>query len=350
MPATPKLGIVAIGRNEGERLVRSLRSLADWRASTVYVDSASTDGSVAFARDFGVSVVQLDTTIPFTAGRARNAGYENLLERLPDVEYVQFVDGDCEVEAGWIERAVAEMERNPQLGVVCGRRRERFRDATVWNRLCDMEWNTPIGRAGACGGDALYRVSALRAAGGFDPRLVAGEEPELCVRVRGRGFSIERLDAPMTIHDVAMTRFSQWWRRASRNGHAIVGSLMIHGAGSDHDWGRQLFRSAFWVGAILWTALAALVLAFSDVSPAWKWTASALPLALFVLVWSRTYRSRRKRGDQVGDCAIYATFVVLGKIPECLGAWSCWRDHVRGRSTHWIEYKPVPARSAGERS
>lgn len=350
MQRTGNIGIVAIGRNEGERLRRSLRSLKAWSASTVYVDSGSTDDSVAFARAQGATVVQLDTSIPFTAGRARNAGFERLLELMPDVEYVQFVDGDCEIVDGWIERAKAEMAGDGRLGVVCGRRRERSREATRWNRLCDMEWNTPVGRARACGGDALCRVSALRAAGTFDERLVAGEEPELCLRVRVEGFEIRRIDADMTIHDAAMTRFSQWWRRASRNGHAIVGGLLIHGFSGDHDWDRQLFRALFWVLALAVSASVALAGALAAIPAAWKLVLCALPIALWLTILLRTYSGRRGRGDSVRDCALYAFFVVLGKVPECWGAFACWRDHARGRRSHWIEYKPLPARAAEERS
>lgn len=345
-----KIGIVAIGRNEGERLRRSLRSLQDRRGAIVYVDSGSTDDSVAFARSIEVEVVELDTSIPFTAGRARNAGFERLLELVPGVEYVQFVDGDCEVVRGWIERAEAVLDSDAGVGVVCGRRRERFRDASVWNRMCDMEWDTPIGRAQACGGDALYRVDALRSAGGFDPRLVAGEEPELCVRIRELGLAIERIDAEMTLHDAAMTRFGQWWRRASRNGHAIVGGLLVHGFGCDHDWGRQLFRAVFWAGLITLTALAAIALACLRVPVEARVGAALVPIALWALIWARTWLGRSKRGDTPRDAATYAFFVVLGKWAECLGAFQCWRDHVSGRRSTWIEYKPIPARSSGERA
>lgn len=350
MDKLPEIGVVAIGRNEGERLKRSLRSLHGHRGAIVYVDSGSTDDSVAFARGFGAHVVELDTTTPFTAGRARNAGFECLLEITPGVEYVQFVDGDCEVVPGWIARATAALAVDPALGVVAGRRRERHREASIWNRLCDMEWNTPVGRARACGGDALFRVSAFRAAGAFDPRLVAGEEPELCVRIRQRGFAVERIDAEMTLHDAAMTRFSQWWRRASRNGHAIVGGLLLHGTRCDHDWGRQLFRAVSWAGIITLAALAAVIAVL--VRPLDRFTLAvvALPFVLWGLVWTRTYSSRRRRGDGRADSATYAFFVVLGKWAECLGAFRCWRDHVSGRRTHWIEYKPVPARSTGERA
>src|SRR5947209_19431049 len=100
-----KVGVVAVGRNEGERLRRCLASLQGQSAALVYVDSGSTDGSVAVARSFGASVVELDTSVPFTAARARNAGFDRLMAEHPDLAYVQFVDGDCEVDPDWVGRA-----------------------------------------------------------------------------------------------------------------------------------------------------------------------------------------------------------------------------------------------------
>ncbi|WP_204244731.1 glycosyltransferase family A protein [Parasphingorhabdus marina] len=162
-----KTGIVIIGRNEGERLVRCLESLATSRAPIVYVDSASTDGSPEAARARGALVHDLDLDRPFTAARARNEGLEKLRQLTPDPEFVLFVDGDCEVEPGWMEAATRFLDDHPEVAAVCGRRRERYPDASVYNQLCDREWNTAIGEAAACGGDALMRGEALAITGGF---------------------------------------------------------------------------------------------------------------------------------------------------------------------------------------
>src|SRR5256885_3915781 len=121
----PAIGIIAIGRNEGDRLRRCLASVLGRGWPVVYVDSASTDGSAAMAREMGAEVIDLDMSIPFSAARARNEGFARLLQLSPDVKYVMMVDGDCEIVAGWIERAAAELDAKPEAAVVCGRRRER---------------------------------------------------------------------------------------------------------------------------------------------------------------------------------------------------------------------------------
>ena len=253
-----RLGIVAIGRNEGERLRRCLESLVGLGHAVVYVDSGSTDGSVGLARSLGAEVVELDLSVPFTAARARNAGFERLERVAPGVEMVQFVDGDCEVAAGWLERAPTRCSRDgPTSPSSPAAAASAIATRRIYNRLADLEWDTPIGEAAACGGDAMFRAEAFRRAGGYDPSIIAGEEPELCLRIRREGWKVLRIDAEMTVHDMAMTRFAQWWRRAVRGGHAYAEGAARHGGGPERHFVREVRSILFW-GAGLPAAAAAL--------------------------------------------------------------------------------------------
>src|SRR5262249_40027051 len=149
-----------IGRNEGRRLVDCLESLKPNAAATIiYVDSGSTDGSVPAAEASGAVIVSLDPKIPFTTARARNEGFAKLLQLKPDTQFVQFVDGDCGLEPTWLHTALNFLRDRNDVAVVCGRRRERYPERSLYNRLCDIEWDTPVGEAKACGGDSLIRVS-----------------------------------------------------------------------------------------------------------------------------------------------------------------------------------------------
>jgi GT2 family glycosyltransferase len=237
MPASAVgFGVVAIGRNEGERLKRCLHSALQATSHVVYVDSGSQDGSAAFARSVGVEVVELDMSIPFTAARARNAGFRRIKEQFPTLDFVQFVDGDCEFTSGWLEHAARYLRATPNAAVACGRLRERHPERSIYNRLCDAEWNTPVGRAQACGGIAMVRAHAFDQVHGFREDLIAGEEPELCLRLRREGWEIWRLEAEMAWHDAAMTRFSQWWRRSERAGHAFAEGAALHGKSPQRHW------------------------------------------------------------------------------------------------------------------
>ncbi len=186
------VGVVVIGRNEGERLRRCLLSVQGTACAVIYVDSGSTDGSVAAAKALGAEVVELDTSIPFSAARARNAGLERFVELAPAAEFVLFVDGDCEVAEHFAAVGRRALLDDVRVAAVAGRLRERFPERSRYNRLCDMEWAVPPGEVKSCGGIALFRVAALRETGAFNPRVIAGEEPELCVRLRQRGWTIKR--------------------------------------------------------------------------------------------------------------------------------------------------------------
>ncbi len=324
-----RVGVVAIGRNEGERLIRCLQSVVG-RSEVVYVDSGSTDGSVAAARSLGAEVVALDMSIPFTAARARNAGFARLRELWPDVEYVQFLDGDCEVAPEWLERATAELDRRPELGAICGRLRERHPEASIYNRLCDIEWDIPLGEIKACGGNSFARVAAVTQVGGYDPGLIAAEDDEFCLRLRRAGWKIFRLMDDMATHDAAMTRAGQWWKRAVRCGFAYANGAALHGRGPERHFVRETRRVVVWGFGVPTTA-AALAWPTSGVSLAL--------LALYPLQLARTYRGLRKRVPHRGHALAYATSCVLAKFPQVIGLVKFYLGRMRGIQTRIIEYK-----------
>ncbi len=313
---------IAIGRNEGERLVTCLASLTRDCAPVIYVDSGSTDGSVEAAKAVGAHVVALDMSVPFTAARARNAGLNALNSLDSEGEFVQLVDGDCELRDGWIAAALAAIGQDDRIAVVCGRRRERFPDATRWNRLTDAEWDTPVGEAIACGGDALIRRAALEEVGGYPDDMIAGEEPEMCFRMRAKDWKILRIDAEMTWHDAALTRFGQWWTRNVRAGHAYAESAHRHGASPERFRVAQTRRALIWgAGIPLVAVLGALLIT--------PWA-----LALF-LAWPLQALRLARQGMSLEQ----AWFLTLGKAAEAKGVLSFHWNRLRGRKRGLIEYK-----------
>jgi GT2 family glycosyltransferase len=331
-----RIGVVAIGRNEGERLISCLASARAGATTVVYVDSGSTDASVRVARELGAHVVELDMSIPFTAARARNAGFERLLSLDPSIELVQFVDGDCEIVEGWLERASSALSAKPQAAVVCGRRRERFPNTSRYNRLCDIEWNTPVGTAKACGGDAMVRVSAFREVGGYDASVIAGEEPEMCVRLRAAGWTIERIDAEMTLHDAAMFHFAQWWKRSLRAGHAYAEGYAMHGAPPERHRAKEHKSILFWgLGIPLIVIVAQLILSMTY--PRLTWV-GVLPLLGYPLLYAKI-TMRRTHDLGLRDASLYASSVVIGKFPQMLGVLKYWSGRWSGKKSAVIEYK-----------
>lgn len=316
------IGVVAIGRNEGKRLLACLTSLSGRATPIVYVDSGSTDGSVATAEAAGVEVVHLEMDLPFTAARARNAGYTRMRELSPKGTYVQFIDSDCELDPNWLPIARATLETEPDLAVVCGRRREKRPHATYWNALIDTEWDSPPGEVAYCGGDALMRRAAVDAVNGYDETLIAGEEPEMCYRMRLAGWRIRRITAEMTRHDAAMTSFSQWWKRNRRAGHTFAEGVARYGMTPERYRVHNLLSALFWAGALPLGILLGAIF--------------ASPWALFlVLIWPLQIWRMSQRGLAIDRAAM----TLLGKFAETAGALSYAASRIMRRRTRLIEYK-----------
>jgi hypothetical protein len=279
------------------------------------------------ARSRGAGVVELDMTMPFTAARARNAGFARVCELAPHVQYVQFVDGDCELSPGWIQAAADFLVHHPDIAVVAGRLREKFPQASVYNLLCDMEWNSPTGEALYCGGIAMMRKNSFVSVTGFNARLICGEEPELCSRLRAGGWRIWRLADDMALHDANMTRFSQWWIRSVRAGYSFAQAAFMDGASTNRRGLRESRSSWFWGAGIPLTSLALAI--------AWQ------PLALWILfVYPMQITRLAVRGVRsANENWIQAFFWVLGKFPEVLGQIKFKHQQVSGRQAGLIEHK-----------
>ena len=326
---TGDLGIVVIGRNEGDRLVRSLASVRG-RGSIVYVDSGSTDGSVAAAESAGARVVSLDLSIPFTAARARNAGSAALG---PDVRLVQFIDGDCAVQPDWLETARCAIDADPGLAAVFGRRREVAPESSVYNWLCDIEWAVPAGPVRQFGGDVMLRRDALVAAGGYPDEMIAGEEPDLSMRLAALGWRMACLPAEMTLHDAAIIRFGQWWRRAERSGHAYAELEARHPG----EYRRRVLAALFW-GAVIPVSIPILLLAALLFGQGWIAAVAVAPALLLVAQFVRVARSG-SRARPLRDAVALSWFLLLDKPPHALGIARYWVSRWRGKRTPLIEYK-----------
>jgi len=324
------IGVVVIGRNEGDRLIKCLNSVMPDENLVVYVDSASSDSSIANAIAKRVEVVELDMSIPFSAARARNEGYKRLIEINPNIEFVQFVDGDCELVSGWLDQASIVLKNNPDTAIVCGRRRERYPSKTIYNYLCDLEWDTLVGEAKACGGDFLVKSEVFQAVGGFNPAVIAGEEPEMCFRLRSLGWKIERIDCEMTLHDAAMTRFSQWWKRAVRGGHAYAQGKAMHGKSSENYYVKEYYSIIFWASVIHFFTM---VLAIFS-SPVFLLIFFLYPLQVLKITYNELARRKLMK-----DSFYIAFFSMLAKFPQLIGIINFHKSRITNRKLEIIEYK-----------
>ena len=315
------VAVVAIGRNEGARLIACLESILGRAGKVIYVDSGSTDGSREAATAQYAELIDLDMSLPFTAARARNAGLEWLLQKAGRFSYVQFIDGDCTLHSHWIDAGRSFLRANPDVVAVAGNLREKHPDVSIYNQLCADEWHAPAGEIRACGGIVMMRLDAVLKEGGFRDELIAGEEPELCVRLRKSGWKIWRLDAEMASHDAAMTRFGQWWQRVRRGGYAFAEGVALHGAPPERHCVPELRRLVLW-GMVLPLATLSGVL--------------ITPWALVLLLaWPLQVLRLRLRGMSWTQ----ALFLTLAKLPEAQGALTYWWRRLTSARVRLIEYK-----------
>lgn len=320
-------GVVVIGRNEGERLKRCIVSLTS-ASAIVYVDSGSSDESADWATGQGIDVVVLDDLTPFTAARARNAGLARLLQIASDLDYVQFIDGDCEMDKNWPFEALAFLASHPTVGVIFGELQERHPDRSIYNWLCDKEWAGAPGPTNACGGIAMMRTAAVQQVGGFCNGLVAGEEPELCLRLRQVGWEIWRIKADMALHDANILRFSQWWRRAVRAGHASAEGAYLHRAAQGRYMVWECYRAWLW-GLIIPACCVLLTYSLGPVA-----------LAFGVLLYlAQIVRLTARSPGPLQDRLYLSAFQTLSRFPEFLGQLKFWRDRLFGKPSTIIEYK-----------
>jgi GT2 family glycosyltransferase len=350
--AQPAIGVVVIGRNEGERFRRCIASLGGphqtQKLPIIYVDSGSTDGSQAFARLAGVDVVDLDMSTPFTAARARNAGLARLLELAPNTQFVQFVDGDCEVNATWLQSGAAALIADESVAAVAGRLRERFPEKSLYNRLADIEWDTPIGFANSCGGNAMFRVKALQEVAGFDPSLIAGEEPELCARLRANGYKIQRIAAEMALHDLAMFKQSQWLTRARRHGFAILEVSKFKTQASRDLFAQQIRSALVWGLAVPAVQVLFLLSSLTYIFIPTLTDLLALPATLLALLtifqWLRiALRARREKKLSLGDSLLYSRLLLASKTSNVRGMFQFLSRRWNKGPTKLIDYKTQSA-------
>ena len=329
---TPVLSVVVIGRNEGERLAKCLGSVGKVRGVVVqeiiYVDSASTDGSPEVASGYGAVVAVVCSERP-TAALGRNTGW-----RQAESEFVLFLDGDTVLHEDFPQAAFHAIAQDSSIAAVWGHRREIHPEASVFNRVLDLDWVYEPGFTEFCGGDVLVRRKALLETGGFDEELIAGEEPELCRRLRARGYMILHIDHPMTGHDLQITKWSQYWKRATRAGHAYAEVSERYRKSDDPSWTSErkgnLIRGSF--GPIS-------LLVASSLSVRFGFLPFALWLTVLLLASVRSAWKARWKKNSAWILLLYGIHSHVQHVPILVGQMQYELDKRQGKPQKLIEYK-----------
>lgn len=328
-PSSPGVSVVVIGRNEGDRLRQCLTSVLAMRypsslLEVIYVDSSSVDGSVEMAQALGVTTISLSAGAA-TAARGRNAGWR--VARFP---FVFFLDGDTVLDPDFVAAAMPHFADESVTGI-WGIRRESDPDGSIYNAVLDLDWGVPE----SFGGDAIVRRGALESIDGYNEALIAGEDPEMCRRMRDKGFRNLYLPIAMTEHDLAIHHWSQYWRRSIRTGHAYAEVSGMYAQTDDPLWLRKSRRNL--VRGIGWMAAPFVCVALSIV------LRSPLPVLMFLAgalgVILRTAWKARQKAGRLSKALAYGLHSHLQQVPIFLGQLRYFGRKWRHHKPTLIEYK-----------
>lgn len=187
--------------NEAECIEKTIDSIqqqiADYPHKIIVADSLSTDNTQQLASAKGVTVVSLTQPADRCCGVGHQLGY-----LYSEGEYLLLMDGDMELEKGFIDSAVTFLEAHPEYAGVAGT--VEMDDAANYefkSRKQRLHEIYPIGDCDHLGGGGLYRRVAIEKIGYLTNRnLHAFEEAELGMRLLHAGYKLHRLDVPYFSH------------------------------------------------------------------------------------------------------------------------------------------------------
>jgi glycosyltransferase involved in cell wall biosynthesis len=271
------------------RTVAAIESaLADreWRGALVLAAPGESAELPPIGARWQVVRPALPTARPLTPGAARNAGFAAC-----GGTWVLFADADVEVDAAWLERALAEAGDGATAGL-WGRLEEWFVDGDG-----ERPGSRDLYRVGDTDREsdylatlALYRRDALEQVGGYEPRLNSEEDFELGLRLRAAGFRLRSL-APRAARHWSGPRpsFSELGRRWGTGlcfGQGQVLRLYLGRAGL----GAHVRRQAHYFATLaLWLA-APVALALAGLRGLAAWALAVLALLALMALRKRSAR------------------------------------------------------------
>ena len=168
------------------------------RTEILVVDGCSKDNTVTVIKD-GLNGSQLSCR--FFSENMGLGGARQLVVENAEGDYIIWVDGDMVLPKDFVNRQVQFMETNPQVGIGKAKYGLRRKDKLV-SKLENMEFLINFSNEGETKSKSLgtsgciYRVQAIREAGGFDPNIRGvGEDMDAEYRVRQLGWKLYVTDA-----------------------------------------------------------------------------------------------------------------------------------------------------------
>lgn len=185
------LTFVVIGKNEALNLPRCFRSIQKVSNKIIFVDSNSDDNSIEVATQHKIKTILRVKSNFGTPALSRSIGAKNA-----QTKYIQFVDGDMEIEMGWAQKAIQKLESNKKIVAVHGYKKVYTKNHQDYFILSDSkDW-----QADYLQGAFLIERKIYNRAGGLDGRFYGEEERDLYIRIKAIGYEVWYIHDLMASH------------------------------------------------------------------------------------------------------------------------------------------------------
>jgi len=210
-----------------EFLDRSLQSIAAAvrahpDAELILVDHQSTDGSWEFLNSRFSGVAVLLRVSGGSVASVRNRGVARA-----SGEYLSFIDSDCVVSEQYLSTAVRVLADTGAVAtgsmVALPERPHWIEDAWVSSLTGPGDGSVRFLNSG----NFFVRADAFLAVGGFDERLLSGEDSELCQRLRGKGGTLFSAESVRAVHLDNAKSIKAFFRKERWRGLGQLGTVNL---------------------------------------------------------------------------------------------------------------------------
>lgn len=277
MTTNARVSILIKALNEEGKIARCLaaavREAATVGGEVILTDSLSTDRTIEIARRFPVRIVQFESIDDCNCGAATQLGYQFACG-----EYLYLIDGDMELQPGFITLALDYLKTNPAVAGVSGLIIDtQIRTPADKQRVAQYTSISGAVYVNSLGGGGLYRHSAIDSVGYLANRwLKACEEAELGMRLKSAGWYLIRLPVPAVTHTGHNESGLEMIFRLWRNGRMRAYGVFLRSA-LGHPWWWASVRQA-------WFVFAAPTLYLATMAFSWLLVSVGVPTFMAVLV------------------------------------------------------------------
>ena len=312
MTTLPSITVSIKTLNEAQGIEKTIDSvrqqISRYPHQIIVADSLSTDNTRELALAKDATVVCLDDARDRCCGVGHQLGWLH-----SEGDYLLLLDGDMELEPGFLDTAVAFLQNNPEYAGVAGS--VEMDDAANYefkSRKQRLHLIYPLGDTDHLGGGGLYRRSAIEEIGYLTNLNLHGyEEAELGIRLLAAGYKLRRLDVPYFRHaSYTMPTFKMLAYRW-RNGFLWAPGELLRNA-----WGKKHFRAAFKVvrNEFIFTIyLLLLLLSMLSFSPV-IFSITLLPLLAFIAAKAFKNKSLRDGVQSAINLSLFSAGLLRGII------------------------------------